>query len=363
MIVFWIAAAAIAAGAAALMAQSAASALGATARGDPAQDVYLRQLGELDDLAARGLIGEGELQSARAETGRRLLRAAQAPAGKPQRTSSPRLITAAAAIPPLLALAGYVLLGAPGYDDQPFARRLASWRAADPRTLDAPRMAAILQSMTAQHPNDPVLFRNLAVANLAAGDPADAAQAMRRAVTLAPRDPAMWVALGEALMMQNQNRLDASSTQALNHALRLQPGMPEARYALARGQISGGDLAGGLAAWRAILADLPATDDRRAGLTQEIDTVTRWGGLTPPAQAAGSDTGVNSAIRAMVDRLAARLQANPEDPQGWMRLVRAYSVLGDTARRDQALATARARYANRPEVLSGLDQAVRSPVQ
>jgi cytochrome c-type biogenesis protein CcmH len=65
----------------------------------------------------------------------------------------------------------------------------------------------------------------------------------------------------------------------------------------------------------------------------------------------------------MVDRLAARLQANPDDPQGWMRLVRAYSVLGETARRDQALATARARYASRPEVLSGLDQAQRAPVQ
>ena len=64
----------------------------------------------------------------------------------------------------------------------------------------------------------------------------------------------------------------------------------------------------------------------------------------------------------MVDRLASRLQTQPDDPQGWMRLVRAYGVLGETARRDQALATARARFRNRPEVLRGLDDATRAPV-
>ena len=39
-------------------------------------------------------------------------------------------------------------------------------------------------------------------------------------------------------------------------------------------------------------------------------------------------------IRSMVDRLAARLAAAPDDFDGWMRLGRAYRVLGD---RDAAL--------------------------
>ena len=363
MIVFWIAAAVMAAGAAALMAQAAASAGAAGAGPDPAEAVYRRQLDELEDLAARGLIGEAELGAARAETGRRLLRAASPGAARPERRASPRMITLAAAAPPLLALAAYVLLGTPGYGDQPFAGRLAAWRAADPRTLDAPRMAAILQSMRQERPNDPVLLRNLAIADLAADQPGDAVQALRRAVSLAPRDATLWVGLGEALMMQNQNRLNPQARMAFAEAMRLQPGMPDARYALARGRISGGDLNGGLADWRALLADLPATDPRRAGLASEIETVTRWGGLTPPAgQGAPSGAGVDAAIRAMVDRLATRLRSNPDDPQGWMRLVRAYGVLGETARRDEALATARARFRNRPEVLRGLDEATRAPV-
>jgi cytochrome c-type biogenesis protein CcmH len=64
-----------------------------------------------------------------------------------------------------------------------------------------------------------------------------------------------------------------------------------------------------------------------------------------------------AAIRGMVAGLADRLKTRPDDPEGWVRLVRAYAVLGETAQRDAALKTARTRYAGRPEVLSQLDQA------
>jgi cytochrome c-type biogenesis protein CcmH len=65
-------------------------------------------------------------------------------------------------------------------------------------------------------------------------------------------------------------------------------------------------------------------------------------------------------IRGMVAGLAARLDANPDDPDGWVRLVRAYAVLGETARRDAAYASARARYAAKPAVLEQLDEAARA---
>jgi cytochrome c-type biogenesis protein CcmH len=63
----------------------------------------------------------------------------------------------------------------------------------------------------------------------------------------------------------------------------------------------------------------------------------------------------------MVDGLAARLAANPDDPDGWVRLVRAYAVLGEAEKRDAALAKARVLYKDKPEVLKALDQAVEVP--
>ena len=66
------------------------------------------------------------------------------------------------------------------------------------------------------------------------------------------------------------------------------------------------------------------------------------------------------AIRGMVAGLAAKLEANPGDGEGWVRLVRSYAVLGDTAARDRALATARKRFAADPELLQALDAAAKT---
>ena len=62
-------------------------------------------------------------------------------------------------------------------------------------------------------------------------------------------------------------------------------------------------------------------------------------------------------VQGMVGRLAQRLAANPDDPAGWVQLVKAYAVLGDTEKRDAALKTARARYAGKPDVLADLAKA------
>ncbi len=53
----------------------------------------------------------------------------------------------------------------------------------------------------------------------------------------------------------------------------------------------------------------------------------------------------------MVDRLAARLKAQPDDPAGWARLIRAYGVLGQTARRQEAVAAAQRLFKDRPDAL------------
>jgi cytochrome c-type biogenesis protein CcmH len=42
-------------------------------------------------------------------------------------------------------------------------------------------------------------------------------------------------------------------------------------------------------------------------------------------------------IHAMVDKLAAKLQANPDDADGWRKLARAYQVLGENDKAKTAL--------------------------
>jgi cytochrome c-type biogenesis protein CcmH len=67
-----------------------------------------------------------------------------------------------------------------------------------------------------------------------------------------------------------------------------------------------------------------------------------------------------SAVRGMVAGLAERLSKAPDDPEGWVRLVRAYAVLGDTAKREAALRDASTRYANKPDILDQLSKAAQA---
>ena len=57
-------------------------------------------------------------------------------------------------------------------------------------------------------------------------------------------------------------------------------------------------------------------------------------------------------IRGMVDRLATRLKQDGSDVEGWLRLVRAYMVMGDRDKAVSALAEARQAVARRCRALA-----------
>lgn len=346
MIGFWIAAGLLAAASAVLVLHRARAAA-AAAPEDPTLAVYRRQLTEIDDLAGRGLLAEPERKSAHAEAGRRLLTAADNLGGAWSTGAPKAALLSAASAGPLLAFGLYFAVGSPGLGDQPIAARVADWRASDPRGLEAPQIAAVLRQVVAEHPGDPEALQFLAIAEAQAGDAAGAVRTLRRAISLAPDQATLWSSLGEALLRQAGGELTPPAREAFEQALRRDPKAIVPRFFLAKAQVDGGDRRVGLAVWRGLLAELPADDPRRRTIAIAL------------AEAEGAPPGADQAamIRGMVDGLAARLEQAPDDPQGWARLVRSYAVLGDTAERDRALAAARARYRDRPEILQALAEA------
>ena len=357
MIAFWVVAGVLSAAAAGLVLWRAARAVAPEGAQDPSLGLYRRQLDEIDDLAERGLLGEAERASAHAEAARRLLAAdsaSQAPwtgAGRARGA-----IVSVAILAPLAAMGVYLTVGAPGFSDQPFARRLAEWRSTEPANLDPPRMAAVLKALTRERPKDPEAYRFLALAETAAGNPSNAARALRRAIELAPDRVDLWEALGEALLIEANGDVTPEAQMAFREVLKRDPRSPTARFHLARGRVEAGETAQGIAEWRLLLADLPADDPRREALLAAISEAQKP--RTPAAPFAG---GQLDAIRGMVAGLAARLEQSPDDAEGWVRLVRSYSVLGDAKSRDAALAKARARYAGKPDVLAELKAAAETP--
>jgi cytochrome c-type biogenesis protein CcmH len=391
MVMFSIAAVLLSALVAALILQRAAAAA-RRADVDPTLAVYRRQLGEIDDLAERGLLGEGELKTARAEAARRLLGAAKdaepaEAAAAPKASRNLRLlILAGAVIAPALAAGLYLKLGSPGSADQPFADRLKRWSQTDPNQLTAAQMAAVLQTVVKSRPGDAEPLTFLARAQAASGNVAAAAETMRKAIRLEPKDGDLWANLGILLMMQGQGEETAPSGEAFRQALALDPKNAPARYHLARARIAAGDVNGGLADWRILSADLPADSAERKALDDEIAATAKAGHLIAPGPAkdeppqqqaeAGGAEAVAGALtgqapdgapggapdpKAMVAQLAARLRQQPDDLAGWARLIRSYAVLGEPDKLKQALDQAHKIFKDRPDALKAIDSAAAAP--
>ena len=397
MISFTIAAVLLSALAAILILRRAAGAARRT-DADPTLAVYRRQLTEIDDLAERGLLAEGELRSARAEAARRLLGAAEAQgeaASQPVSRNVRWAVLAGAVTAPVLAAGVYLLLGSPGAPDQPYKTRLAQWIGANPAELTAPQMAAVLQTVAAQRPKDAEPLTYLARAQLDSGNAAAAAETMRKATRLEPKVPELWANLGVLLLVQGQGEETAPAQEAFRQAAKLDPRNATARFHLARARIASGEVGGGLADWRALSADLPAGSPEKQQLDDLVVATAKAGHLVdqaraaPPQQqraqagggqgalvgaltgqapsqpapgAAGAPGGDQRAfINTMVARLEDRLKADPSDLAGWSRLIRSYAVLGEPDKMQAALARAHQVFKGNPEALKQIDDAMSVP--
>ncbi|MDB5469239.1 MAG: ccmI [Caulobacter sp.] len=357
-VLFWTAAALLSALAGWLVLALARRRAAAPDAGDPGVAMHRRQLAEIDDLVARGLLSDTEQAEVRAEAGKRLLAADDA--ARPVTLGGGRRIaTAAAVLTPLIAFGVYLWIGAPGRADAPMAARIAAWSKADPDTLTAAQVAAALTQVAKKTPNDARLLELLAKARMDSGDLFGAAKALRAAARIEPRNPALWNQLGVVFVWTSGGEVGPDARAAFAEALRFDPGAASPRYHLALADIADGKTAQGLASWRTLLAGMAADDPNRPPLAAEIAEVERTGKPPAPQQQAAAPAGadMDQAIRGMVDGLAARLEADPNDPEGWVRLVRAYGVLGEAGKRDAALARANTLYKDQPQVLAALKAA------
>jgi cytochrome c-type biogenesis protein CcmH len=205
-------------------------------------------------------------------------------------------------------------------------------------------------------PNDAKLLGLLGRVERSAGDPIAAAQYLSRAARLDPNNPDLYAALGDALAAAAGDKPTPEAVAALDHALQLDPNNPSALYFMGGAKAAEGDRAGAAALWRRLAAQLAQNDVRRAPLLAMADQVEKGPRAeVPAATAAAIPAEQASFIRGMVASLQARLDASPNDPAGWARLVRSYGVLGDKAAQAKALARARTLFANRPGDLAPIE--------
>ncbi len=336
--------------------------------------VYRSQLRELDRDRERGVLEAGELEAARLEVQRRLLAADAARrtigAGAP-RPAGWALPLALAVAVPLGAGALYLWLGHPGLVSLPFAERQREASADDGGdTLpDVTTMMARLRDRLAQQPDDVEGWVMLGRSAATLGDYDEAAAAYGRALALDGERAEVYAALGEVQVLAAGGVVTEPARRALQEALARDPAMPRARFYLAIARDQDGDKEGALADLAALLADAPAGAGWAVGVRRKATAIAEALGrdpasvLPPPAAAeppanGGGDTAVaemsaeqqQAMIRGMVGQLAARLEADPDDAEGWRMLGRSYTVLGEPGKAAEAFGRAAALLPDDPSV-------------
>lgn len=326
----------------------------ARARDDASHDleVYRDQLGEVDRDAARGLIAAADAEQARAEIARRIIRLDAENAREPKKASQlgPRLVGMIAVLAvPLLSWGVYTAIGSPTVPSQPLSARLSQ----KPADSSVDELIARAEAHLVANPSDGRGWDVLAPVYLRIGRANDAVTAYRNAIRILGSTTARQAGLGEAIAAAAGGIVTSDARLAFEAALKLEPADAKARYFLALALAQEGKISDAAAAWRLLAASLPADSPWRAATEQaiaqaEVRTapVKEAAGAPAPSQddidaAASMSSGDRTAmIEGMVATLDEKLRQNPRDPEGWVRLVRSYQVLGKTDLAQDALGRA-----------------------
>lgn len=369
---------------------------------DAALGLYRDQSRQLEREIADGTVSQADGAVLRREIERRVVALARAVEGRQMTVLSGReRIYAVAVVAGWVVMGGAVLYSVTGRPDlahapvppkpdltanllPPSGSMLVPTPAPAPAPLaDVDTMIARLAARLEAAPDDLDGWKMLGWSYAGVGRFEQAALAYGRAAELAPQDADILALQAEALVRAGAGQVSDAARALIRSSLTLDPANARARYLQGVAMDQDGDAKGAVDLWLSVLAASPSDAPWRADLRDRIAERAPAAGIDlsglpdfaqtgPVSGATAEPTAADIAaasqmsaaerqdmIRAMVDGLAERLVAAPDDPDGWLKLIRARVVLGEADAAAAALADARAALAARPTELARVDALAR----
>lgn len=311
--------------------------------------VYRDQLKEVDRDVERRLIGDQEAEAARTEIARRLIKADSARSATPDSGEKdwPRRIAAVGVVVvlPVLTIGLYLFVGSPGLLDAPLEAR----RTAPAAEQDTAALIARVEEHLSNNPDDAEGWALLAPIYVRLGQYDDAILAYEAIIRVEGSTADTEAALGETIVRANEGRVTAQARAAFERSVALDPTIVGPRFYLALALGQEGRAEEAAEALEALLADAPPDAPwivpvrnalARLGTTAEPVPGPTAADVEAASEMAPEDRA--AMIEGMVAQLAERLEEEPDDAEGWARLVRSYMVLGRPDEASSALDKARA---------------------
>lgn len=295
---------------------------------DIASDTYAdilicrSQMGEIEAERKQGLLDDDGASEARLELARRLLaaekRMGEAIAGKKRTPAFRCFLMLSVLSVPLFSWIIYVFIGSSEIPSYSFSMLLAR----DPAILNDAEKLVRAEVLANRNPQDGYLVDELADLYFSAGRLQDAANAYNRAIVMNGKSVGRLLGYAVALTGFEGGVVSQEAERAFREAARLDPQSPDAWILLARGLIENGRKTEAVRLLEDFLQTVPENISWRKGMA---DVVAALKESAP--EGSGRQSAVTAEQRqqvaANVDKLAARLEAKPDDLQGWMMLISA----------------------------------------
>lgn len=324
-------------------------AVGLMSHAESALAILHDQMKEIDRDIGRGLISAEDGHSARSEIQRRIIAVdrQRLPISGSAITGAVALI-AASVLVPLAAAALYLNIGAPTIPSATFAQR-GDERAEIARQEDLTQQL-LGRLMADRNGGATKGWSLLADAYMQLEQYANAANTLARVLDRSDISYAEFTRYAEALILLENGVVTPAAERALNRSLELAPmnpggiyyklfaleqsGQVDAAYSLLTSRLSAAD---GYRAWMEAYVEQANLYGRKLGKAPIAVSEFASGGNGPTTEeiAGASDMSEEERtayVASMVKRLAVRLEEEPDDLAGWLRLARSYTVLGDEAK-------------------------------
>jgi cytochrome c-type biogenesis protein CcmH len=333
--------------------------------------VYQDQIDEINKDVNRGLLNREEGTALEIEIRKRFEKAESEGLNQGHDNilitkASVFICTLLIVIVPLITLSTYNYLGSPTRPDLPFAARQLPTpvKTGNVKTADVEinKLANALKKRMESNPEkvDGWLLLGRTLSTLKRFS--EASDAFKRAFTIEPSNAQIAVSIAETLFMERGGVFDGESRKYLKQALELNPREYKALYYIGLNFARQNNYREAIQTWVDLVAISPKEAPWLSNVRQQLAEVASKGNLTiskfvprlkptekkttliprGPSQSdikaaqEMSNEDRQAFIRSMVQSLADRLKEKPNDLNGWKRLARAYRVLGETKKAEQA---------------------------
>lgn len=277
--------------------------------------------------------------------------------------SAPFVAVCASLLLAAVAATTYAFAGSPNYKDQPLA-----WRIANDPVVEIAHNVDRMENYLASNPEDGKAWALVAPIYFEYQTWGKAANAYLRAARYGDFDnlqkSRLLVMAARSMVSESDGEFIEPSAQIAVAAARYDRNNIQARFLEAQANEVLLPAPEVIAAWKRFIDDfeedksglIPLAEERLEAATafeRGSSSTLQRGPSADQMEAAAqlSEEQQQAMVDGMVSRLAARLAEEPNNQDGWLRLIRSYVVLGEIEKANAALASARGHFSSEPEVL------------